>query len=98
MPTIDLITALFSAVDEQLRPIPPHPEAHLWPREVGTLGLRHARKGMGHRPCSRWLTRASRPLFPHLPERPRLVRLFRTQHDWTRVSLAAPTVRGVSDT
>ena len=39
MSTVDLITALFYEVDEQLRTIPKHPEAHLWPSEVVTLGL-----------------------------------------------------------
>jgi len=34
MITVDLITALFSEVDEQLGAIPTHPEAHLWPSEV----------------------------------------------------------------
>ena len=31
MITIEFITALFYEVDEQLRAIPKHPEAHLWP-------------------------------------------------------------------
>src|SRR5438034_616559 len=44
MMTVEFITALFSEVDEQLRTIPKHPEAHLWPSEVVTLGLLHARK------------------------------------------------------
>jgi hypothetical protein len=74
--TVEFITALFSEVDEQLRAIPTHPEAPLWPSEVVTLGLLHARKGGGNRAFSRWLTRDSRPLFPRLPERTRLFRLF----------------------
>jgi hypothetical protein len=37
--TIEFITALFYEVDEQLRAIPKHPEAHLWSSEVVTLGL-----------------------------------------------------------
>src|SRR6266852_772478 len=85
MITMDFITALFYEVDEQLGAIPKHPEAHLWPSEVVTLGLLHALKGVGNRPFYRWLTRDSRPLFPHLPER-------------TRLFLAAPTVLGVIDT
>ncbi len=96
--TIDFITALFYEVDEQLRAIPKHPEAHLWPSEVVTLGLLHALKGVGNRPFYRWLTRDYRALFPHLPERTRLFRLFRTHQDWTQVFLAAPTVLGVIDT
>jgi hypothetical protein len=96
--TIEFITALFSEVDEQLGAIPKHPEAHLWPSEVVTLGLLHALKGVGNRPVYRWLTRDYRALFPHLPERTRLFRLFKTHHDWTKVFLAAPTVLGVIDT
>ena len=37
MMTIEFITALFYEIDEQLRAIPKHPEAHLWPSEVVTL-------------------------------------------------------------
>src|SRR2546427_7242731 len=98
MTTVDLITALFYEVDEQLRTIPTHPEAHLWPSEVVTLGLLHALKGGGTRPFYRWLTRDYRPLFPRLPERTRLFRLLTTHQDWTRAFLAAPTVLGVIDT
>src|SRR5262245_7742887 len=98
MITVEFITALFYEVDEQLRAIPKHPEAHLWPSEVVTLGLLHALKGVGNRPFYRWLTRDSRPLFPRLPERTRLFRLLKTHQNWTRVFLAAPTVLGVIDT
>jgi hypothetical protein len=44
MTTVDFITALFYEIDEQLRTIPKHPAAHLWPSEVVTLGLLHALK------------------------------------------------------
>ena len=50
MSTVEFITALFYEVDEQLGAIPKHPEAHLWPSEVVTLGLLHALKGVGNRP------------------------------------------------
>ncbi len=98
MTTIEFITALFCQVDEQIGALPKHPEAHLWPSEVGTLGLLHARKGVGNRALYRWLTRDYRPLLPRLPERTRLLRLFKTHQDWTQVFLAAPTVLGVIDT
>ena len=81
MITVEFITALFYEVDEQLRAIPKHPEAHLWPSEVVTLGLLHALKGGGNRAFYRWLTRDYRPLFPRLPER---TRLFRALHDPSR--------------
>src|SRR3989449_8794359 len=98
MATVDFITALFSQVDDHLLGIPKHPEAHLWPSEVVTLGLLHALKGVGNRAFYRWLTRDYRVLFPRLPERTRLLRLLRTHQDWTQVFLAAPTVLGVIDT
>jgi len=98
MITEEFIPALFYEVDEQLRAIPKHPEAHLWPSEVVTLGLLYARKGVGNRAFSRWLTRDYRTLFPRLPERTRLFRLFVTHQDWTQVFLAAPMVLGVIDT
>src|SRR3989441_12315527 len=92
MTTLDFITALFYEVDEQLRAIPKHPEADLCPSEIVTLGLLHALKGGGNRPFYRWLTRDYRALFPRLPERTRLFRLFKTHHDWTQIVLPAPTV------
>ena len=54
--TIEFITALFCQVDNHLSGLPRHPEAHLWPSEVVTLGLLHALKGGGNRPFYRWLT------------------------------------------
>jgi hypothetical protein len=65
MTTVDCITALFSEVDEQMRTLPPHPDARLWPSEGVTLGLLHALTGVGNRAFSRWLTRDSRALCPH---------------------------------
>src|ERR1700675_3910130 len=98
MTTTEFITALFYEVDEQMRAMPKHPHARLWPSEVVTLGLLPALQGVGNRAFSRWLTRDSRALFPQLPERTRLFRLFMTHQDWTQVFLAAPTVLGVIDT
>src|SRR5215471_21472030 len=98
MTTVELITALFYEVDEQLYAIPKHPEAHLWPSEVVTLGRLPALKGVSNRPFYRRLTRDYRPLFASLPERTRLFCLFTTPQDWTRAFLAAPMVLGVIDT
>src|SRR6267378_3150428 len=92
MITVEFITALFYHVDEPMRAMPKHPEARLWPSEVVTLRLLHALKGVGNRAFYRCLTRDYRPLFPRLPERTRLFRLFKTHQDWTQVFLAAPTV------
>jgi hypothetical protein len=41
MTTVDFIVALFCQVDDYLLDIPTHPDAHLCPSEVVTLGLRH---------------------------------------------------------
>jgi hypothetical protein len=97
MTTVEFITALFSEAAEPLYASPKHPAAHLWPSAAVTWGLLPALKGVGTRPFYRWLTRDSRALFPRLPERTRLLRLFTTPHDWTRAFLAAPTVLGVID-
>jgi hypothetical protein len=75
-----------------------HPHTTLWPSEVVTLGLLHALKGVGNRAFYRWVTRNYRALFPRLPERTRLFRLFKTHQDWMQAFLGAPTVLGVIDT
>jgi len=85
MTTVEFITALFCQVDTHLHNIPKHPHATLWPSEVVTLGLLHALKGVGNRAFYRWLTRDYRGLFPHVPERTRLFRLFKTHQVWTEV-------------
>jgi hypothetical protein len=76
MTTVDFIIALFCQVDTHLHDVPKHPQATLWPSEVVTLGLLHALKGGGNRAFYRWLTRDYRALFPRVPERTRLFRLF----------------------
>ena len=48
-PTVEFIIALFFEIDKHMRVIPEHPRAHLWPREMVTLGLLHALKGVGNR-------------------------------------------------
>jgi len=97
MTTVDFITALFCRVDDALHDVPKHPQAGLHPSEVTTLALLFALKGGGERPFYRWLARDYRPLFPRLPERTRLFRLFAAHQDWANRFLAAPTVLGVAD-
>ncbi len=98
MTTLDFVMALFCQVDDHLAGIPKHPHATLWPSEIVTLGLLHALKGGGNRAFYRWLTRDYGALFPRIPERIRLFRLFSTHQAWTAAFLAAPTVLGVIDT
>src|SRR5437868_9838366 len=97
MTTQDFIIALFYAVDQEMLEVPKHPEAKLYPSEVVTLALLHAIKGGGTRAFYRWLTRDYVALFPQIPERTRLARLFKTHTAWTARFLAAPTVLGVAD-
>jgi hypothetical protein len=93
----DFIIALFYAVDQEMLDVPKHPDAKRSPSAVVTLALLHAIKGGGTRAFSRWVTRDSLPLFPHVPERTRLARLFKTHTAWTTRFLAAPTGLGVAD-
>jgi hypothetical protein len=97
MSTEQFIIALFIKVDDAMRDVPKHPQAALYPSELVTLALLYALKGGGARAFYRWLTRDYRPLFPHLPERTRLLRLFVIHADWADRFLAAPTVLGVAD-
>ncbi len=97
MTTVDFIIDLFCRVDEQMIAVPKHPQAKLYPSEVVTLAVLFALKGVGPRAFYRWLTRDYRPLFPHLPHRTRLFRLFATHRAWADYFLAQPTVLGVAD-
>ena len=97
MTPIDFITELLCRVDDQMRGVHKHTQAVLWPSEMVTLGLLHALKGVGNRAFYRWLTRGYQALFPHLPERTRLFRLFKTHQAWTFTFLADPTLGGVVD-
>ena len=98
MTTVEFITDLFCRIDDRLHDLPKHPQAHLYPSEVVTLAVLFALKGGGERPFYRWLTRDYGALFPHLPERTRLFRLFATHQGWADRFLAEPTVLGVADT
>jgi hypothetical protein len=89
--TEDFITELFCRVDTALAGVPRHPLARLWPSEVVTLDILYALKGRGERAFYRWADRDLRPLFPHLPERTRLFRLFACHRDWANRFLAEPT-------
>jgi hypothetical protein len=97
MSTHDFIISMFCRVDEVLGELPKHPQASLYPSELTTLALLFALKGVGPRAFYRWLTRDFRSLFPRLPERTRLFRLFATHQDWAEYFLAQPTIMGVAD-
>jgi hypothetical protein len=97
MSTDDCIIAVYCRVDNVLHHMPKHPQAHLAPSEVVTLGLRFALKG--GRPCAfdRWLRRKYAAWLPGLPKRTRLFQLRETHADWTELFLAEPTILGVAD-
>ena len=75
MSTEDFIIALFMRVDSVIGDLDKHPDAHLHPSELVTLGLLFALKGTGSRAFYRWLSNNYRHWFPKLPERTRLFRL-----------------------
>jgi len=98
MSTIDFITELFCRVDDAMKDVAKHSQASLYPSEIVTLGMLFALKGVGDRAFYRWLKRDWGALFPHLPDRTRLFRLFEVHQAWTDRFLAEPTLLGVADT
>lgn len=97
MTTKDFIIELFYRIDEELKNVEKHPQAKLYPSEVVTIAFLFCLKGVGNRAFYRWLERDYLDLFPNLPERTRLFRLFLVHQDLTNRFLASPTVMGVID-
>jgi len=98
MSTTDFIIELFCRVDDLMQELPKYNQASLYPSEVVTLALLFAIKGVGNRAFYRWIKRDYLGLFPALPERTRLFRLFATHQDWSARFMAEPTLLGVADT
>jgi hypothetical protein len=96
--TDDFIIERFCRVDDTMPEAPKHTQANLYPSEVVTLGLLFALKGVGNRAFYRWLTRDYGHLFPRLPERTRLFRLFNSHRHWIDRFMAAPSLIGLIDT
>lgn len=97
MTTVEFITELYCRVADQLVGEDKHTQAKLYPSEVVTLALLYVLKGGGQRAFWRWLTRDYRPLFPHLPDRTRLFRLFNSHQPWIDAFLAETSLLGVVD-
>jgi hypothetical protein len=95
--TEDFIIELFCRVDDAMPEAKKHPQAKLYPSEVVTLALLFALKGVGNRAFYRWLARDYRSLFPHLPERTRLFRLFNSHRGWIDKFMAEPSLIGLID-
>lgn len=98
MTTVDFITELFCRIDDAMIDAKKHSQANLYPSEVVTIAVLYALKGVGNRAFYRWLKRDYLELFPNLPVRTRLFRLFNTHSKWTPLFLAAPSLIGLIDT
>lgn len=101
MTTEDFITELFCHVDDKLTYQGKNhkdSQAKLYPSEVVTLGLLYSLKGCGQRAFWRWLKRDYQRLFPNLPHRTRLFRLFNSHQNHVAAFLAEPSLIGVIDT
>jgi len=97
MTTVDFITELFCRVHDKVDDSQKHSQASLYPSEVVTLALLYALSGKGQRAFWRWLVRDYRPLFPKLPDRSRLFRLFNSHSHYVDCFLADPSLIGVID-
>ena len=97
MTTVDFIIELFCRVDDRIDGDRKHSQAKLYPSEVITLALLYALKGCGQRAFWRWLVRDYRSLFPNLPYRTRLFRLFNSHRHYVEYFLAHPSLIGVID-
>lgn len=95
--TTDFIIELFCRIDEKMSGVAKHKQASLWPSEIVTLAMLFVLKGSSERAFYRWADRDLRPLFPGLPERTRLFRLFAGHRDWALRCLAEPTLFGIAD-
>jgi hypothetical protein len=98
MTTEDFIIHLFCRVDDKMLDAQKHPQATLYPSEVVTIALLFALKGVGNRAFYRWLQGNYQHLFPKLPHRTRLFRLFNTHRLWTERFLARSSLIGIMDT
>ncbi len=96
--TEDFIIDLFCRIDQAMQDVVKHPQAALWPSEIVTLAILFVLKGKSERAFYRWARRDLCKLFPRLPERTRLFRLFAVHRDWGERFLASPTFFGVADT
>jgi hypothetical protein len=95
--TEHFIIELFCRVDDAMRDVPKHSQANLYPSEVITLALVFALKGVGNRAFYRWLKRDFGHLFPQLPDRTRLFRLFNSHRQWIDRFMADPSLIGLID-
>ncbi len=97
MTTLDIIIQIFCIVDDEMKAMPKHSQAKLYPSELVTIGILFALKGGHFRAFYRWLSRDYADVFAGLPERSRLHRLLQTHQDWGDRLLAQPSFFTVID-
>jgi hypothetical protein len=97
MTTEEIMIQMFCYVDDEIGPMPKHPQSRLYPSEVVTIGILFALKGGHFRAFYRWLSRDYGALFAGLPERTRVPRLLQAHQDWCQGLLAAPSFFTVID-
>lgn len=98
MNILDFTTELFCRIDDRMADVPKHSQSQLHPSEIVTLAQLYAIKGVGARAFYRWARNNLLSMFPKLPDRTRLFRLFKTHVEWVERFCAAPTILGVADT
>ena len=91
MPTDEMIIRLFCIVADTLSDDNKRADAHVYPSEIGTIGLLFALKGGRFRRFHRWLQAHYGSCFPKLPERSRFQRLGRDYRQLAADVLVAPT-------
>jgi hypothetical protein len=96
--TEDFIIELYCRVDDEMQGARKHSQAKLYPSEVVTLALLRSLKGGSNRAYYRWIERDYQELFPNLPSRTRLFRLFNSHQHWTKCFMAEPSMLSVIDT
>jgi hypothetical protein len=77
----DMIIQIFCLVDDNMKAMPKHSQAKLYPSELTTIAILFALKGGYFRAFYRWLSRDCADLFAGLPERTQLQRLLKTHQD-----------------
>lgn len=97
MSTEEFIIELFCRIDDLMFDAKKHSQALLYPSEVVTLALLFALKGSGNCAFYRWVNRDWLHLFPYLPDRTRLFRLFNSHRHLIKRFMAAPSMLGVID-
>ena len=97
MTTEDIIISIFCYVDDHMTAVLKHPQAKLYPSELGTTRLLAALKGGYFRAFYRWLIRDYDDLFAGLPDRTLIERGLNVHQDWCEPLLAEPSFFTVVD-